>query len=50
MVTASGPATAERPTASGAAIRAVDVSLTFRGDRTVHALDRLSLGGHDFAS
>jgi NitT/TauT family transport system ATP-binding protein len=48
MVTASGPATAdpataEQATASGAAIRAVDVSLTFRGDRTVHALDRLSL-------
>jgi NitT/TauT family transport system ATP-binding protein len=43
MVTASGPETAERATVSGAAIRAVDVSLTFRGDRTVQALDGLTL-------
>ena len=45
MVTASGPAAADpQPSAaSGAAIRADDVALTFRGDRTVQALDGVSL-------
>ncbi len=43
MVAASEPATAGRASLSGAAIRADDVSLTFRGGRTVHALDGVSL-------
>ncbi len=43
MVAASGPATAERVTSPGAALRASGVELTFRGQRPVHALDGLSL-------
>ena len=43
MVTASEPATAVRASSSGAAIRADDVALTFRGERTVQALDGVSL-------
>ncbi len=43
MVAASGPATAERATSSGAALRASGVELTFGGQRPVQALDGLSL-------
>jgi len=43
MVAASEPATAVRASSSGAAIRADDVALTFRGERTVQALDGVSL-------
>jgi len=45
MVTASGPAAADPApsAASGAAVRADDVALTFRGERTVQALDGVSL-------
>ena len=43
MVAASEPATAVRASSSGAAIHADDVALTFRGERTVQALDGVSL-------
>ena len=42
MVTASEAATAVRAS-SGAAIHADDIALTFRGERTVQALDGVSL-------
>ena len=43
MVAASEPATAVRASSSGAAIHVDDVALTFRGERTVQALDGVSL-------
>ncbi len=38
-----GPSTAARASSSGAAVRADDVALTFRGERPVQALDGVSL-------
>ncbi len=43
MDTASGQAVADRAPTSSAGLRATDVALTFRGARTTHALDGVSL-------